>query len=179
MTLGERIRELRKAGGLSQEQLAVKLDVTRQTISKWELDSTVPELEKLVSLGELFGVSMDQLIKGEASENRGPAEIDIGALARQNRYHRLAVIFLIIGAVSCQLALTLGVVLYTLNRVALDIEYILYRYIAVGEWAGITVDYHGPWKLVWLPAGIGILSLAGCLLVRWRYHSHPEGRAEK
>jgi|SRR5690554_1947453 len=64
MTLGENINSLRKKQGMSQEQLAYELNVSRQSISKWELGESVPELEKIVALAKLFSVSTDELIKG-------------------------------------------------------------------------------------------------------------------
>lgn len=66
MKFPEKLIELRKSRGWSQEQLGEQLGVTRQTISKWELGSTTPELEKLAKISELFGVSTDELIMGEA-----------------------------------------------------------------------------------------------------------------
>lgn len=65
MTLGEKIQTLRKQAGLSQEALAEQVCVTRQTISKWELDQSTPELELLVRLSDIFQVSTDYLIKPE------------------------------------------------------------------------------------------------------------------
>lgn len=62
MTLGERIQELRKRDGLSQEQLGERLGVSRQAISKWEGDITVPEVEKLVALSRLFGINVGVLL---------------------------------------------------------------------------------------------------------------------
>ena len=50
MTLGQRIQELRKRAGLTQEQLAEQLGVTRQAVSKWESDNGVPELDALIAL---------------------------------------------------------------------------------------------------------------------------------
>ena len=71
MTMGERIAALRKGRGMTQEQLAEHLSVTRQSVSKWELDQATPEMSFAVSLCELFGVSMDYLVRGtEASEIR-------------------------------------------------------------------------------------------------------------
>ncbi len=63
MTLGEKIQQLRKAGGLSQEQLAEQLDVSRQSVSKWELGDAVPDISKIVMISELFSVSTDELLK--------------------------------------------------------------------------------------------------------------------
>lgn len=65
MTLGERIARLRAAAGLSQGELAEALEVSRQSVSKWETGASVPELDKLVGLSQVFGVSLDQLVKGE------------------------------------------------------------------------------------------------------------------
>lgn len=62
MTLGEQIHQLRTARGLSQGDVADALDVSRQSVSKWETDSSVPELEKLLGLSELFGVTLDALV---------------------------------------------------------------------------------------------------------------------
>ena len=73
MTLGQRIRELRTAAGLSQEQLAERLNVSRQAISKWELDASAPDLDRLVLLGDLFGVSLDQLVRGPRLTEPPPA----------------------------------------------------------------------------------------------------------
>ena len=63
--LGEKIRNLRKENKISQEELAEKLDVSRQSISLWENDQTMPSLENIVSLANIFNVSTDVLLKGK------------------------------------------------------------------------------------------------------------------
>ena len=68
------LTELRHSRGWSQEQLGERLGVTRQTVSKWELGSTTPELEKLAMMSDIFGVSTDELIKGEPQEASRPSE---------------------------------------------------------------------------------------------------------
>ena len=73
LTLGERITALRCAHGLSQGDLAEKLNVSRQSISKWETNTSVPELSKLIQLSELFQISIDDLVKGEASPAAAPS----------------------------------------------------------------------------------------------------------
>ncbi len=65
MSISEKIQQLRKSNGLSQEQLAEKLDVSRQAISKWESRTSVPDVEKIVLISELFKVSTDYLLKDE------------------------------------------------------------------------------------------------------------------
>lgn len=63
--IGERIFNLRREKNFSQGDLAEKLNVSRQTISKWENNLSVPEIDKFIALSELFGVSVDYLVKGE------------------------------------------------------------------------------------------------------------------
>ena len=63
--LGERLYELRTRHEMSQGDLAEKLDVSRQTISKWENNMSIPELDKIISLSNVFGVTVDYLVKGE------------------------------------------------------------------------------------------------------------------
>ena len=65
MSLGERICQYRVRRRLSQQEVAEKLEVSRQSVSKWETDGAVPELDKLVKLCELFEVSLDELVRGE------------------------------------------------------------------------------------------------------------------
>ena len=69
MKLSEKIMELRKANGMTQEELASICNVSRQSISKWEADIALPETEKLLLLGEIFHVSMDVLLKDELTVN--------------------------------------------------------------------------------------------------------------
>jgi transcriptional regulator with XRE-family HTH domain len=62
MTLGEKIYRLRKARGMSQEELASHLAVSRQAVSKWELTESIPDTENIVQISRLFGVSTDYLL---------------------------------------------------------------------------------------------------------------------
>ena len=68
-SIGERIYDLRNRNNMSQGNLADKLDVSRQTISKWENNMCLPEAEKLLQLSEIFGVSIDYIMKGESDTN--------------------------------------------------------------------------------------------------------------
>ena len=65
MILADKIIDLRKKNGWSQEELAQKMNVSRQAVSKWESAQTVPELEKILQLGALFGVTTDYLLKDD------------------------------------------------------------------------------------------------------------------
>jgi len=66
MSLGERIQQLRKIRGLSQEQLADSLNVSRQAISKWETDQSTPEIENILALSRVFAVSTDEILGNSA-----------------------------------------------------------------------------------------------------------------
>ncbi len=68
MILAEKIMRLRKQQGWSQEDLAIRLNVSRQSVSKWESGASLPDLDKILQLGELFSVSTDFLLKDEIEE---------------------------------------------------------------------------------------------------------------
>ena len=68
MTLGEKIQLLRKQQGLSQESLAAQLYVSRQAVSKWETDESLPDIEKAVLLSKTLGVSTDYLLCSDAAD---------------------------------------------------------------------------------------------------------------
>lgn len=69
MSLGEKITALRKARGMSQEQLAQALEVSRQSVSKWELNESIPDVNRMVAMSDLFGVTTDYLLKDVSRKN--------------------------------------------------------------------------------------------------------------
>ena len=70
MTFGEKLQGLRQKAGMSQDALAEKLNVSRQAVSRWERDETMPETEKVIALADLFGVTTDYLLRQQAEERR-------------------------------------------------------------------------------------------------------------
>lgn len=76
MNFGEKLTNLRKQKGLSQEELGYELNVTRQTVSKWELGQTTPEMDKLVELSKIFGVTVDELTNTEEITNNEASKIE-------------------------------------------------------------------------------------------------------
>lgn len=68
MTFGEKLQGLRQRAGMSQDALAEKLDVSRQAVSRWERDETMPETEKVITLANLFGVTTDYLLRDQPEE---------------------------------------------------------------------------------------------------------------
>ena len=68
--IGEKLFERRKAAGLSQEELAEKIGVSRQAVSKWERGESSPDTENLIALAKLYNISLDELVFGESGETK-------------------------------------------------------------------------------------------------------------
>lgn len=81
MSIGNRIQELRINNGLTQEQLAEKLAVSRQSVSKWEMDQSMPETDKVVQMSRLFAVGTDQILLEESELKKlRPQELHLGSV---------------------------------------------------------------------------------------------------
>ncbi len=74
MEFHQRLYEVRKQSGMTQSDLAEKLDVSRQAVSRWEMGTAKPDFENLIAISKLFGVSIDYLLKGEAEEKTVPSQ---------------------------------------------------------------------------------------------------------
>ena len=86
MNISNRIIQLRKQKGWSQEELAEKLDVSRQSVSKWESSASVPDLTRILQMSELFGVTTDYLLKGDGDTlSAGSAEIEINSYIEEEK----------------------------------------------------------------------------------------------
>ena len=118
MTLGEKISKLRTTNKMSQGELAEKLNVSRQSISKWETNSSVPELDKLIQLSNLFDITLDDLVRKEDLEASDAPEEEVpSSLPQQTRiiiHHSMSMqkvvgfILLALGILCCLLALVIG-----------------------------------------------------------------------
>ena len=82
MILADKIMELRKKNGWSQEELAEKLGVSRQAVSKWESASSIPDLDRILAMSRLFGVTTDYLLKDEVEETPAPVDEPVNSLRR-------------------------------------------------------------------------------------------------
>lgn len=71
MEFNNKLYELRKQKGFSQEELASRLNVSRQTVSKWEVGESTPDMEKLVAISALFEISLDELVLDKVPEQPG------------------------------------------------------------------------------------------------------------
>lgn len=90
MSLAEKIRDCRKQQNLSQEQLAGKLNVSRQAVTKWETGRGIPDIGNLIAISEEFGLSLDELIKDDLSVQK-----KIIADSSAKKWHILVIIYLI------------------------------------------------------------------------------------
>ncbi len=159
MTMGEKILKLRKAHAWSQEELADRVGVTRQAISRWESDSAKPDADNIIQLGKLFGVSSDYLLCiEEASAATISASPDATRLEGKNELYRLVV----------------GVTFVTLAVMAF---FALALISAIDPWGygddrnyyyGI-VGYVLAHDLEWLIACMILLLLAGLVMLLWKY----------
>lgn len=101
MSFGERLQKLRKQKGWSQEELAEKLELTRQTVSKWELEQSAPDLDYIIALSDLFQVSTDYLIKGREhiAEKQETVPVNNAESSDRSSGAKLPVILAIMGSV--------------------------------------------------------------------------------
>ena len=91
MKLSDKIIKHRKANAWSQEEFAEKLNVSRQAITKWESDNGVPDIDNLVSLSRLMGITLDELVLGEQKDVEEIKEVAIKQRANNCRVYLIAV----------------------------------------------------------------------------------------
>ncbi len=112
MDLGKRIYDLRKEKHLSQGELAEMLDVSRQSISKWETNTSTPELDKLLKMSEIFGVSLDCLIKGtegtEQQIKKAPTDAEVIYREKSQTQKIVGAILLSVGLLAFLILTALG-----------------------------------------------------------------------
>ena len=111
MSLGNNIHRLRSKLNMSQGDLADALEVSRQSISKWETDGAVPELDKLIKLSNIFGVTLDELVHGEEAIPTPVAEsvpIEKPMPTEPTRHKTIALVFLILAVLCLACCTVLG-----------------------------------------------------------------------
>lgn len=86
MNLNERLIDLRKKRGLSQQEFAEKLNVTRQTVSKWESGATLPNGERLIQLSKLYGVTVEYLMNGTGEPPTLPESAQESAKPKKRKW---------------------------------------------------------------------------------------------
>lgn len=131
MKLASQIRQHRTEMGLSQDALAERVFVSRQTVSNWENDKTYPDLESLLLLSDVFGISLDQLVKGDLETMK--QEINAQEIAKFHRNSLIMTVFFLLLLISpIPLAHYLGwwgMAVYLLIA-------------AIGIWFAFQVDQH-------------------------------------
>lgn len=154
MTMGDKILQLRKAAGLSQEQLAEALEVSRQAVSKWETNQSMPETEKVAAICRVFGVSADELLgigeKTVSAEGEGEGGMEL--FIRQNFYRRCFTIGWITAAVSA-----LALVLEFLSLWLIRFTYIK---VAMGGGMGFYTDVLKYAQMMPMPVVFAVTALA-------------------
>jgi transcriptional regulator with XRE-family HTH domain len=88
MNIGQRIYKIRQQKNITQEQLAKDLAISRQAVSKWESGKAIPDIENLMYISSLYGVSLDELIKGDDKVGQ-----KIVADANAKKWHKLSILF--------------------------------------------------------------------------------------
>lgn len=120
MQIGNRIREYRKMYNFSQEQLAEKLFVSRQTISNWENDKTYPDIQMIISLAILFNISLDELIRADLEEMK----IKMNK-SKENKQFNIYASLMMISTILASLALGLVMAL-PISKWFLPVPFILF-----------------------------------------------------
>ena len=129
MTIGKKIQQLRKTNGMSQEDLASHMSVSRQAVSKWELDEAVPDTNNLVQLCKIFGVSADYLLSEDIESHMdNPATRENGS--RFNRQSNRKLWVIVIGAAVIILAI-IGIVNNYISTVITGLIFISVIYLIV------------------------------------------------
>ena len=177
MELSKKIYQLRKLSGMTQEQLAEKLNISRQTLSKWENGTSVPDVESVVRLSVLFHTSLEELLLEEENHvQEEKAQITLEDMMRINDHNRRMNLLFCSGL----LFLAIGIIIVAFERMLEattdSLTYILYRYIAVGQYQPIPVNY----TRLMLPAILaGIVGAVLCLCYFMENRKKGIGRRKK
>lgn len=152
MALSEKLYTLRKKSGLSQEQLAEQLNVSRQAISKWESGVSIPESDKLIAISNYFNVSLDYLMKEDNEQSKDTPQTEQSKSAQMADHTQRSVGFIIcIGGIICLIVWGL---LSVLNPTASN---------QISESSMITIDGNGVFLILCVIAIVGgaVLLLKG------------------
>ncbi len=135
MNLGEKIRTLRKMAGMTQEMLAEKLNVTRQVLSKWETGNSSPDIYMVKRLAEIFEITTDELLDMDVEKDEEDSALHFEDLVKLNESNRRKMVVYILSSILIAIGSVGITVILAMRHMVTEMEYILYRYIAVGEFA--------------------------------------------
>ena len=170
MTIGEKILNLRKARGWSQEELAERVGVTRQAVSRWESGAAKPDADKIVAICDLFGVSADYLLRDIAAGTERETLPCSGVGEKKNAIPWFSWAMAAFGGVTLFI---LGI-LASVNRTyvspvhEMNMETGAVTIVSSGYYTGFS-DYVSSYGLEWLAwlAGMALVLGGGHLLLRW------------
>ena len=191
MELNEQIKKYRTEMNISQEELAEKIYVTRQSISNWENGKTYPDIHSLLLLSSLFGISLDQLVKGDIEIMK--EEIKKEETAKTNRYGKIYTIMLITTAISAvPLFMWLGVwafipwgiiwaismyFAFKVEKVKKDNDVQTYKEIVAFSEGKLLDDIHKqreigkrPYQKILLVIGTALTTFVVCVLIGFLMH---------
>ena len=191
MELGKQIKKHRQEVQLSQEELAERVYVSRQTISNWENDKSYPDVNSLVLLSETFQISLDNLIKGDIEVMKDVIQKE--EIEKMNRYGKIYTILLIATAVSAvPLFMLLGVwalipwgiiwgismyFAFMLEKIKKDNDVQTYREIVAFSEGQLLDDIQKqreigkrPYQKILLVIGSGLITFAVCILIGFLMH---------
>lgn len=169
MELGKKIYQLRKLSGMTQEQLADKLSISRQTLSKWENGSSMPDVESVVKLSTLFHTSLEELLLEEENhveekEKRKETQITLEDMMRINAHNRRMNLLLSSGLLFLAIGIIIAAVERMLETTTVSLGYTLYRYIAVGQYAPLPVNYTRLMMPAVLAGAVGVILCLYCFM---------------
>ena len=191
MELGKQIKKHRQEVQLSQEELAERVYVSRQTISNWENDKSYPDVNSLVLLSETFQISLDKLIKGDIEVMKDVIQKE--EIEKMNRYGKIYTIMLIATAVSAvPLFMLLGVwalipwgiiwgismyFAFMLEKIKKDNDVQTYKEIVAFSEGQLLDDIQKqreigkrPYQKILLVIGSGLITFAVCVLIGFLMH---------
>lgn len=191
MELGKQIKKHRQEVQLSQEELAERVYVSRQTISNWENDKSYPDVNSLVLLSETFQISLDNLIKGDIEVMKDVIQKE--EIEKMNRYGKIYTILLIATAVSAvPLFMLLGVwalipwgiiwgismyFAFMLEKIKKDNDVQTYKEIVAFSEGQLLDDIQKqreigkrPYQKILLVIGSGLITFAVCILIGFLMH---------
>ena len=158
MGFGEKLSFLRKQRGMTQVELAEKLSISRQAVSRWERGTAEPSTENLICIGKLFDVSVDDLMDENSDPQNVPAEQiedQVASVSQETKKRRFSVLH-VFAAASCVLAVCVIVLLIVLVRLlterdqqeldeqVIPMEEMDQRQVEVPEEATIVITYERP-----------------------------------
>lgn len=130
MTVGEKIHRTRKANGFTQEELATRLKVSRQAVSRWELNEVLPDTENLIQLCKILNISIDALVDSDCCIER-PTPMTKDDAEVQRKKHKtktiiicVYVVALIVGAVVAQTS-----TIFIVGIIWAGIAYLIYLFV--------------------------------------------------